>query len=248
MKTPVRRQSIHSTATGDNSAIRVHLAGTEIVLMGNRTAWWPAESALLLADAHFGKAATFRKAGMPVPAGTTRQMLEELSATLTRTAARRVYVLGDFIHSSTRASRDYEGELSAWRKQHASLSVILVRGNHDRHCTEVFTKLDIQVCNNDLVVGPLTLCHDPTNPGSSPGNGPGPDFRVGGHLHPGYRMPDHGRKTLPCFWLSERFLVFPAFGCFTGLAPVALRPHDSVFAIFNGEIAKITPLPSGSLL
>jgi uncharacterized protein len=216
---------------------RVQVAGTELVLMASRMAWWPEEKALFLADTHFGKAATFRSVGIPVPAGTTERMLAQLSNSLDNTSARRLLILGDFIHSSTRSQRDFECELLAWRQRHASLPITLIRGNHDRHFQQIFSALDFKLETN-VQLGPFKLCHDPMAAEDENPSGP---FRLGGHIHPGFPLRDRGAKMLPCFWLGRCFLVLPAFGCFTGLAKIKPATDDSVFAIHGDEIAQVHP-------
>ena len=64
----------------------------EIALAGSRWRFLPeravysAESGMLVvADVHFGKAATFRAAGVPVPSGTTQGNLARLSALIEAT-------------------------------------------------------------------------------------------------------------------------------------------------------------------
>ena len=47
--------------------------GERLHLLPERAVWWPAAGLLLVADVHLGKAATFRRLGQPVPAGTTAQ-------------------------------------------------------------------------------------------------------------------------------------------------------------------------------
>jgi len=40
--------------------------GEELLLLPQRALWWPAQKTLLVADLHFGKAATLRAHGIPV--------------------------------------------------------------------------------------------------------------------------------------------------------------------------------------
>ena len=70
--------------------LRVEIAGEVLVLMPERVAAWPGRATLLVADAHFGKAASFRAAGIPVPRGTTGDDLASLDTALARAEVRRV--------------------------------------------------------------------------------------------------------------------------------------------------------------
>lgn len=214
------------------------IAGTELILLASKMAWWPNQKALLLADAHFGKAAAFRKAGIPVPGGTTASMLAKISVAIQSFSAEQLILLGDFIHSSNRAEEDYEVELKNWRKQHAGLNVALVQGNHDSHFIDVFEQLNFTLHKTNLHLGPFALCHDPTLQPQDDDR----RYRLGGHIHPGYTSAVKGSKSLPCFWLTRRFLVFPAFGPFTGTARITPGAGDTIYAISKDQIARVYPL------
>ena len=75
------------------------IAGEQLVLLPERAAYWRRVQTLLVADPHFGKAAAFRAAGVPVPRGTTTGSLARLDAALARTGATRIVFLGDFLHA-----------------------------------------------------------------------------------------------------------------------------------------------------
>ena len=66
--------------------------------------WWPAARMVMVADVHFGKAATFRRAGQPVPHGTTADNLARLDALLAATGADHLVFLGDFLHARSGAA------------------------------------------------------------------------------------------------------------------------------------------------
>ena len=229
--------SLPAQSNDPSNEVVVSLAGTELVLLANRMAWWPDQKALLLADTHFGKAASFRQAGIPVPEGTTSRMLAEISAAIQCYSAEQLILLGDFIHSSNRAEQDYEQELLAWRDQHATVHITLVQGNHDKHRADIFQRLEFVVQLRDLYLDPFLLCHDPTALNYAQDS----RFRLGGHIHPGFRPSSKLINALPCFWLTSRFMVFPAFGRFTGLARVRPGDDDILYAIYQDEIAKIHP-------
>ena len=85
---------------------RCEVAGESLVLLPERAAYWPAQKTLLVADFHLGKAASFRRAGIPLPPGTTSENVGRLGHALDRMKAKRVVFLGDFLHSAEgRAAR-----------------------------------------------------------------------------------------------------------------------------------------------
>ena len=95
--------------------VKTEVQGEELWLLPERAVFWPRAGALIIADAHFGKAATFRAAGIPVPGGTTAEMLRRLDAALDRGGATRLLVLGDLLHARAgRAPRTLE-LVAAWR-------------------------------------------------------------------------------------------------------------------------------------
>ena len=68
--------------------------GMALQLLPQRALWWPAARMVMVADVHFGKAATFRRAGQPVPHGTTADNLARLDAVLAATGADHLELLG----------------------------------------------------------------------------------------------------------------------------------------------------------
>ena len=62
--------------------IETNVQGETLWLLPQRAVYWPRAGALIVADVHFGKAATFRAGGIPVPGGTTAEMLRRLSVAL----------------------------------------------------------------------------------------------------------------------------------------------------------------------
>lgn len=213
---------------------RVRLAGEDILLLSERALFWPRAAALVAADLHWGKAATFRAAGIPVPAGTTSADLARLDAALDRTCARRLLVLGDLFHA--RAGRVAAGtlaELRRWRGLHPELEILLVRGNHDRHAGDPPDDLRINCVNAPAFVPPFILRHEP------PAAGEG--YTLAGHIHPGLVLsgPALQRERLPCFLLRERMAVLPAFGSFTGLATIEPRAGDRAFVVAEADVIEV---------
>ena len=137
---------------------RVCLAGEEVLLLAERALFWPRTATLVAADLHWGKAATFRASGIPIPAGSTSDDLARLDAALLRTETRRLIVLGDLFHA--RAGRVAAATLSAlrrWRALRSALEITLVRGNHDRHAGDPPSDLRINCFDAPAFVPPRLL-------------------------------------------------------------------------------------------
>lgn len=225
--------------------LRIRLAGQDALLHPTGTLYLSAESTLLVADAHFGKAVSFRKLGVPVPHGTTLANLEQLERALTDTGARRVVFLGDFLHSRRSHAAGTQAQLAAWRGRHAELDLVLVRGNHDDRAGDPPAALRIAVVDEPFALGPFALCHHPQVTGDR--------YVLAGHWHPCISVAGRAfeRLRLPCFWLgddtgqlpSQAVGILPAFGSFTGMHRIAPRAGDRIFPIAGDVVRALPVLP-----
>jgi metallophosphoesterase superfamily enzyme len=80
------------------SALGIELAGERVLLLPQKALFWPRARMLLIADIHFGKAASFRALGIPVPRGTTTENLASLDALIASYDVQHIVFLGDFLH------------------------------------------------------------------------------------------------------------------------------------------------------
>ena len=214
--------------------MRIEVEGEPLVRLAERAAYVERTRTLLVADAHFGKAASFRALGVAAPRGTTLGTLERLDAALAHTSARRIVFLGDFLHAREGRAPSLLAALRLWRERNGSLELVLVRGNHDRGAGDPPGALDIRCVDEPLVEGPFALVHHP----GARADG----YVLAGHLHPGARLAGGGRQRewLPCFWFGARQAVLPAFGEFTGLADVRPAAGDRVFVVGEGEVVEVS--------
>lgn len=216
-----------------DSTLDIEVAGETLRLFAECAAHWGRARTLLIADPHFGKAATFRASAIPVPRGTTTHALARLDALIARTGARRVVFLGDYLHARDGRSPETLRVLAEWRVAHAELELTLVRGNHDRRAGDPPGELGVRCVDAPLVESPFVFAHHPTM--SAEG------YVLAGHLHPGAPLSGRGRmrERLPCFWFSRDYGVLPAFGDFTGLADVTPEPGDRVIAVADGALMEV---------
>jgi DNA ligase-associated metallophosphoesterase len=210
--------------------------GQPLTLLPEKAAWLAASRTLLVADAHIGKAVSFRALGVPVPRGTTGETLAALTALIERTGARRIVFLGDFLHSARSHARATVDAVTAWRGRHPGIELLLVRGNHDQRAGDPPPHLGIDIVDEPYEHDGFALCHHPrARPGA---------YVLAGHLHPcvtlGGRAWD--RLRLPCYWFGDAVGVLPAFGAFTGMHPIRPAPFDRVFPIADGTVALLRPL------
>src|SRR5579884_1626976 len=100
-------------------ALPTTVAGEPVLLLPDRALYWPRAHTLLAADAHWGKAAAFRAAGLPMPGGPTAAGLDRLAALLDQLPARRLVVLGDLFHARTSFAPATVAAVAAWRERFA---------------------------------------------------------------------------------------------------------------------------------
>jgi len=213
--------------------IRVELQGESLVLLPERALLWERTGTLIVADAHLGKAATFRAAAIPLPGGTTTEALERLTAALGRTGARRLLLLGDFFHArSGRAARTLAA-IADWRERHADLEIVLVRGNHDKGAGDPPCEWGFDCHDEPWIEPPFAFRHHPEPEKSH--------YVLAGHIHPAISLTGlaRQREKLPCFLFGENVGLLPAFGGFTGGATVRPRRGDRVYAIVEAEVVPI---------
>jgi DNA ligase-associated metallophosphoesterase len=207
----------------------IELAGEEVTLCGDHAMVWSARRTLLIADAHFGKAAAFRARGMPVPSGTTANNLARLEALIEAHGIERIVFLGDLFHARESHAPATLAALRAWREARSNLQLLLVEGNHDAHAGATPRDLRIEQVGEPYLEGPFAFCHHP-----APFMG---RYVLAGHLHPAYRLSGRRESVrLPCFWLGEQVGVLPAFGDFTGSHTISPQPGDRIYAVAEGRV------------
>ena len=153
--------------------LTIDCAGWAMQLLPSGAIYLPDVATLLVADAHFGKAVSFRLAGVPVPQGTTTETLQRLSSALEQTralgstkfsdardtattgsllGATRVIFLGDFLHSAKAHAAPTQRAIAIWRAKHPELALTLVRGNHDDRAGDPPAALGVQVVDEPLML------------------------------------------------------------------------------------------------
>ena len=208
----------------------INVAGERLRLLPQKAALLVDHATLLVADAHIGKAVSFRRSGVPVPAGTTSENLAQLTALVAAHGVRRIVFLGDFLHSRHAHAPATMAAVTRWREAHAGLALTLVRGNHDDHAGDPPASLGFEVVDEPLGLGALALCHHPA-PRSE-------GYVLAGHVHPCVSLggPARDRLRLPCFHFGPSVGVLPAFGSFTGMQPVRALSDDRLYAIADDSV------------
>lgn len=213
-------------------SVRIDLGGIDFEPLPQKALWWPAQATLLVADVHIGKAHSFRKLGVPVPAGTTGDTLARLDALMQTHRAQRVVFLGDFLHSAHAQNPSTMAAVQAWRERHAHTELLLVRGNHDGRAGDPPAALKIDCVNEPFALPSapgLLLAHHPQAHAEG--------YVLAGHRHPCTTLGrGFERLRLPCFHFGAQVGVLPAFGGFTGMHPIEREAGDRVFVVADNAV------------
>lgn len=211
--------------------MEVVISGEAFDLLPQKAVWWKARRMLMLADLHLGKVNHFRKSGIPVPVKANNKNWENLVELIMLYRPERVLCLGDLFHSHY--NFDWEVMIELVRN-YQEIQFELVMGNHDVLSQHQYTRSNMRLYDQ-LEEGPFLLTHHPVEEPHAQ------LYNLAGHIHPGVRLVGRGRQSLvlPCFYFGERRGLLPAFGMFTGLAPVQPSREDAIFVIADHEIIRI---------
>lgn len=189
-----------------------------------RAAWFPAQRVLAVADLHLGYAWAHRLSGqlMPItPANDTLGRLRELQREY---GPREIVVLGDIVHRALALPvlqeevRDLFDALSP----HSQLTFLA--GNHDRNLQAVLEqwRLPIELLASRKVGEHLLVHGDATATDAEA-------RLVMGHEHPSITIGDGvtTSQKCPCFLVSERVVVLPAFSSWAAGTNIRAYPFMS---------------------
>jgi uncharacterized protein len=219
-----------------DSRLPLTLAGEALELCADRALHWPRARTLFVADVHLGKAATLRAGGIPLPRGSTAHDLARLTALVVATAVTRLVLLGDFLHAAAGRVEGLDRAFRAWRAEHADLSVVLVRGNHDSHAGDPPPEWGVAIVDEPHPLPPFLGCHHPQRPPTG--------YALCGHIHPGVTLRGSAEPgvRLPCFVVGSRRAILPAFGRLTGLASAPVEAGDRLVAIAGHRLVTLPQL------
>lgn len=210
----------------------------QFLLMAERAAFWKEQQMLLIADPHFGKAASFRSHGIAIPRGTTRYDLDRLADLIRLHRPGQLVILGDLIHTARSKSRDVLHELLQWRQEFSDLNIRLIQGNHDRGSGDPPLELNIDHIHNEYRVGPIVFSHQPCQKASG--------YTISGHVHPAVNLRGKGRRRerFACFCFGSDYAILPAFGSFSGHHLIRPLEGDRVYIVAQDQIM---PAPTGTV-
>lgn len=236
-----------------NLGVRVDKSRCEIFpgvwLDWRRAAFLEEAGALVIADLHLGYAWAHRFNGQMLPLHGADRAAERISEMLSAYKPKRVVLLGDVLHQAAPIQAIEKEFRELVEVISASATLTLVRGNHDKQLAAFITKCELPVQVDESVrFGDVLLVHGDRPPGEAE------RFKLLmiGHEHPAISLGD-GVSTsakFPCFLVSDRLIILPAFSLYSSGTSYRSYPFMSALAqgaSFRKAVAimgrKLLPVP-----
>lgn len=201
------------------------ISGQNFSLHPYKALFWKEQSALILADIHLGKAAHFRKSGIPIPASVHNSDYQRLDYLIQFYHPKNIFILGDLFHSDLNGDWDV---FNGWLNNQRLTNVLLVKGNHDILHHEFYSSMEVK---EKLLLGPFAFTHKPDESA-------GELYNIYGHVHPSVIVRSGARQSMrvSCFYFGEKEGILPSFGSFTGNSKISVKFEDRVYLIIEEKI------------
>ncbi|GAY20561.1 MULTISPECIES: ligase-associated DNA damage response endonuclease PdeM [Sphingobium] len=213
--------------------VPLSFAGHDFLALAEAALFWPARSALLVADLHFEKASWFARSGQFLPPHDSQATLDMIEMLVERTGARAVWSLGDSFHDADGAARLDPAARARLAVLTDRLDWVWITGNHDAG----MARTPGGTRRTDMQVDGIWLRHeaDPADPRPE----------ISGHFHPKFRLSVRGRHvSRRCFVGSRTKLILPALGALTGGLDAG---HGEIRRVMGSGAAALVPV-AGRLL
>lgn len=199
------------------------------VLTNQRAMFWKKEKALILSDLHIGKTAHFRKNGIALSDQIFESDLQRLSVLMEYFAPEQFIIVGDLLHAGDNSDVD---RFCEWKNNFSNVRFHLIEGNHDKISKVLENKLCLSSRSTILEMNGFVFVHDFEKSNEK--------FQFTGHIHPGLIINSPVRNIkLPCFAVSDRQLLLPAFSEFTGLDTRNIPKKGKFYVFTAAEIYEI---------
>ena len=181
-----------------------------MVFDARHAVWFSEERVLAVADLHLGYAWAHRLSGQLMPIPPTNDTLTRLTELQREYEPREIVVLGDIVHRAMALAVLGEEIRGLFDALSPRSQLAFLAGNHDRNLQQVLKQwaLPIELLPSRQVGNHLLVHGD-----SAVVNADGKLCIVMGHEHPAITIGDGVTTShkCPCFLVSDRVLVLPAF-------------------------------------
>ena len=208
--------------------VRFSFCGNELVALPQGALFWPARSALLVADLHLEKASWFARLGQMLPPYDSIATLSDLTALAASTGAREIWCLGDSFHDAQGCDRLPARARDLLTALTSATRWTWIVGNHDPCFSDH--------CGGEIIeeaeVDGMVLRHEAQFREERP--------ELSGHFHPKFRIVQRGRLvSRRCFIATPSKLILPAFGALTGGLDAT---HPEILRAVGGDAEALVPV------
>ncbi len=163
-------------------------------------------SVLAVADLHLGYAWAHRYHGQMLPFGKGDQVRERLADLCAFYQPRQFVLLGDIVHQAVPVAELIDDFNAIVQTLAERCETRLIIGNHDKKLRTLLREKPLEFFSS-VSVGTFLLLH-----GNSVPKERGAATIIMGHEHPAISLGDGIKGArFPCFLVSERLLILPAF-------------------------------------
>ncbi|MFQ6107046.1 MAG: metallophosphoesterase [Thermoplasmata archaeon] len=188
------------------------------------------EGLLVIADLHLGYEGALLEQGVSIPRFQKNVMLERLKRLIDKYSPSTILIDGDFKHEFSK------NLVQEWQEVNEVLDFVsnaadvrLVRGNHDNFLMTILSKKGLDLLS-ETSVGGYSFAHGDREVSWD-------DILVMGHEHPSLGLRDRVGATakLPCFLVTTRLIVLPAF------SPLALGTDVTTLDFISPPLSDLNP-------
>lgn len=201
-------------------------------LLAAHAVFWEERKTLIIADIHIGKAAVFRKHGIPIPEGNMADDLYNIARLIKELQVEVCIIVGDLIHAKSGLTTEIRSVFANWL-QEIKCEVHLVMGNHDRGLAKALPNdWRLYLHQEFLLMEPFYFSHYPMKH---------PNWFVwSGHIHPKIEVKNgHDKLILRCFQIFPNLGILPAFSSFVGGSFVKKDPKCQIYAIAGSTLLQL---------
>jgi len=161
---------------------------------------------VVIADLHLGYEGALHEEGVSIPRFQKRVMMDRIKRILERYEPRKLVINGDFKHEFSRnLSQEWKEVNEVLDFLVGKVDIVLTRGNHDNYLMTILAKKGLDL-KKKATSQKMTITHghkDAKTEGTL----------IIGHEHPSLQLRDEigASIRLPCFLVSEKIIVLPAF-------------------------------------
>ncbi|MDT7890309.1 MAG: metallophosphoesterase [Desulfurococcales archaeon] len=212
--------------------------------------------ALIIADAHLGFEEAMAEAGLFLPRGQLKQLLQDIELAFNTLKVERVIIAGDLKHRFDRLGsqerREIEELMNLFKRK--GVEVVFVRGNHDNYASIVTSRYGVEPTPH-YRLGDILVIHGHQSIEEAGGDMlvEGVGIMIYGHEHPSISISDRLGKIakFPCFLeiplriggRTIKGLVAPAAGSYQAGTPITTIRSNYLSPITrnNGDIENAKP-------